>query len=145
MKKGYKIIKSHYLDLCWHNFKDWGALYSYLIQNALYDDDYRTVFNSYKGKKQVVPVSRGQFYVKYNELADVLGYTDEQLRYKMRKLKDKGFIKIDSGRGYTIVSVLNYDKITSTREDSHASEIIEDDMVKKIIEKIELEPRLEDI
>jgi len=63
-----------------------------------------------------ITIKRGQVVTSYESLADDLGFSIQQVRTAIKKLKSTGEITTQATNRYTIVTVVNFDDYQSTDE-----------------------------
>jgi len=102
-ENGY--IREHRSLLDWEWFKDplTAHLWEYLRLSANWRDA------AYKGH----PVKRGQLVVSYASMADDTGMSVQNVRTAIGHLKRTGEITVKAYRGFSIVTITNYEKYQS--------------------------------
>lgn len=63
-------------------------------------------------------IQRGQLVTSYGRLAEDLGFTIQQVRTAIKKLKSTGEITSETTNKYTIITVVNWDNYQSTDTDT---------------------------
>ena len=103
---GHVIIPNNFLKWEWFDEPLTVSLFVHFLLRANHDP--------YKWHD--IPINRGQFITRREELSQQTGLTISQIRTRMKNLESTGHVIIKPTTKFTIVTVCNYEKYYGKEE-----------------------------